>query len=79
MVFFVAYLIAAINLGDFFTFSGASAVYLSFTFLMIGKIVHEIDMIRNRVYFTNYLKAMDRSEPQETPKNVLDRVAESSK
>lgn len=76
---FMTYLITAINLDDFYSLSGSTAIFMSCSFIFGGSIHHQIDMLRNRVYFTKYLHAMSEAETHETSKDVIQRVNISTK
>ena len=76
---FMIYLIAAINLDDFYSLSGSTAIFMSCSFIFSGALHHHLDMIRNRVYFVDYLSSMSKSELHETSEDVIQKVHEASK
>ena len=53
------YLIMIITMSDYFTYSGASAVFLGFAYVPIWYIHYRIDNFRNRVSFDSYIEWMD--------------------
>lgn len=70
------YLVTAINLDDFFSYSGSTAVFGSLSFIAGGKIVHEIDMLQNRVYFTKYLRLMSKAESEV---GIISKVSQATR
>lgn len=76
---FMWYLITSISFNDFFTFSGWTAIFMSLTYVWLGIVIFEVDMMRNRVYFNNYLKIVEQAEPQADSEQIIRLTKENSK
>lgn len=52
---------------------------MSLTYVWLGIVIFEVDMMRNRVYFNNYLKIVEQAEPQADSEQIIRLTKENSK
>jgi hypothetical protein len=52
---------------------------MSLTFISLGIVIFEVDMVRNRVYFNSYLKIVEQAEPQADSEQIIRLTKENSK
>ena len=80
LIFLWLYLIFVITLPKYFSYSGASAVFLSLSFLPICFIHYRIDSMKNKVEIQAYMKTMEvEAMNKSSPGEILKATRENQK